>query len=347
MHKPSIGELKQLIGNPDAYAVHNEDGSYTPVRKRLSNLVLREHRAGTITVGTYIVSPPNQARTLVFDIDTGNLADAHAIKLVLDDLGLASAVEFSGKKGYHVWVLADGYMDAAQLQRLGRGVREEAGLPSIEVFPKQDEVRDLGSLVKLPGGTHRVTLKSNDFLESFPEANSVEALTLAAEKYPEQQLRKAHDGDNTHGVSFPCVHKIQEGVAEGSRNVKLFQLAVMLRRASLTEENVELVVRAVNEKSDPPLEDVEIDNIIAGSAYSGPICSQLDGETHCGGACVIENKPGLHTRPGGLKWAADGEPVVVFVTERGDEGRVVELEHPDAGQIRAVLNDKKPSRKAE
>ena len=55
--KPTGKELMALVGNPDVYAVQHEDGSWTPVRERLTPAVIRRHRAGDITVGTYISAP--------------------------------------------------------------------------------------------------------------------------------------------------------------------------------------------------------------------------------------------------------------------------------------------------
>lgn len=345
--KPTGKQLLSLIGSPDAYAVQQEDGSWRPVREELTPAVIRRHRAGEITVGTYIVKPPDQARTLVFDIDAGTEEEQQRVLSdVLDALTavqLQGAVEFSGKKGYHVWVVADDYMDAATLYRLGRGLREEAGHPNLEVFPKQTEVRDLGNLVKLPGGIHRVTGKANDFITE-GHANltpvPVEDLTKLAELYPEVGLRK-RKGDAPVVVEYPCVHDIQGGVREGGRNIHLFHLATMLRKWSITDENVEAIVRRANEASeDGPLPEDELLRLLEGSAYSGPVCSQLDDQYHCGEQCILERHSGLYTRAGALKWAADGEKAVVEVAERTKDGTTLELRHPDIVQGRAVLYEK-------
>lgn len=342
MTKPTGKELLALVGNPDVYARQDDAGSWFPVRERLTPAVIRRHRAGEITVGTYIVLPPDQARTLVFDIDSPDMAEADTmvarLTKLLYTLGLDYGVEFSGGKGYHIWVVADEYMDAAVLYRLGRGIREEAGYPALEVFPKQTEVRDLGNLVKLPGGIHRKTGKANDFVGAVPEPNAVRDLEKLAESYPEVGLRK-RKGDAPQSVEFPCVHNIQDGVHEGGRNIALFHLATMLRRFSLTDENVEAIVRRANERSDPPLEEAEVAALIDSSQYSGPICDQLSEENHCGDQCIKARHAGLYTRAGVLKWAAAGESVVVDVASRTEDGTVVELSHPDIVQARAVIAD--------
>lgn len=345
-NKPTGKQLLALVGNPDVYAVQKEDGSWYPVRERLTPLVIRKHRAGELTVGTYIVKPPDQARTLVFDIDAPDEKEQNTmlnkVSGVLGELyseyGLDYGCEYSGRKGYHLWVVAEDYMDAATLYRLGRGIREEAGYPALEVFPKQTEVRDLGNLVKLPGGIHRVTGKPNNFIGAIPGTNPVDLLVELSLKYPEVGLRK-RKGDAPDVVEYPCVHDIQEGVSEGGRNIHLFHLAVMLRRWSLTDENVEAVVRRANEHSEPPLDEEELAGILENSRYSGPVCDQLSDDVHCGEQCIKARHKGLYTRAGTLKWSAVGEVVTVEVADRTDDGAVIELAHPDLVQGRIILSD--------
>lgn len=342
-HKPNIVELRKLVGNPTAYALQQKDGSYLPVREPLTPAVLKEHLAGDITVGTYIVKPPDQARTLVFDIDNEDdeeqLRQSKAIAKVLMELRLPYGMEFSGRKGFHVWVIAAQYTSAETLYRLGRGVRTEAGLPSLEVFPKQTRVRDLGNLVKLPGGVHRVTGQPNLFFYR-PKVASVQALQAAAEKYPEA---RATGGTYEASIEYPCVSKIQEGVNEGGRNIHLFHLATMLRKFSIAPENIEIIINRANQLCDEPLDDEEVYNLMASSANSGPICDQVDEAYHCGDQCIKARHPGLYTRAGSLKWAADGEHVVLQVEGRSD--RTISLLHPDIEQARAVLLEPKRQRR--
>ncbi len=360
-YKPKMAELVELVGNPDVYAVQHKDGSWHPVREPLTPAVLRAHRKGDITVGTYIVAPPDQARTLVLDIDAADEDEQRyqlrAVVQVLIELNkgidpdvggtLHWFIEESGRKGYHVWIVADEYMDAAVLYRLGRGIRDEAGYPAMEVFPKQTEVRDLGNLVKLPGGFHAVTGKPNDTLQPELEANPVELLVRLSALYPEVGLRK-RAGGTPQAIEYPCVHDIQGGVREGGRNIHLFHLAVMLRKFSLTDENVELLVRRANDASvDGPLPEDELVSILDNSAFSGPVCGQLSDDVNCGEQCILARHSGLYTRAGALKWATDGEIVTVEVKDRTDDGQIVELVHPDIVQGRAILAEPKPTRKQE
>jgi len=347
LRKPTGAQLQSLVGNPNVYALQHKDGSWHPVRERLTPAVIAKHRRGDITVGTYLINPPDQARTLVFDIDQEDEAEAQrqlqAVTAVLIDINrtrggndkLEWTTEWSGRRGWHIWLTASEYIDAEVLYRFGRGVVAEVG-ENIEVYPKQTSVRDLGNLVKLPGGKHQVTGKANDVLGEFGAPNDPEMLHYLAGLYPEVGVR-SRKGDAPETIEYPCVHDIQEGVTH-NRNIHLFQLATHLRRWSISDENVRLIVERANAAGDP-LPQAEVDAIIENSRYSGPVCGQLDDDKHCGEQCILARKKGLHTRVGSLKWAAVGENVVVEVESRTDDGRVLEVSHPDAVQGRVHLKD--------
>jgi hypothetical protein len=127
----------------------------------------------------------------------------------------------------------------------------------------------------------------------------------------------------------------EEGVREGSRNIQLFHLATMLRRAGVSDDNVDLVVRRTNELGDP-LDEQELSLLLESSKMSGPLCSSLPEERQCGELCVRARTSGLYTRPGQLRFASDGENVVVTLV--GRKGDVIEFSHDDVGKMKAVLN---------
>lgn len=362
LRKPTGPQLQTLVGNPDVYAIQSKDGVWSPVREKLTPAVIANHRRGDITVGTYIVNPPDQARTLVFDIDAESDSEAEvdmrAVSSVLAGINrslpleeggetLSWTTEWSGKKGWHIWIRFEDWVPAETLYRLGRGIREEAGLPKLEVYPKQthvDVTREtrtggtaLGNLVKLPGGLHAVTGKANDILGEFGEPNSVALATYLASLYPEVALR-TRIGDAPTAIEYPCVCAIQEGVTN-KRNIHYFHLAAMLRRWSISEVNILLIVQRANDNSGDPLTADEIETIVANSRYSGPVCGQLDDDKHCGEQCMLARRKGLHTRDGSLKWAQPGEKVVVTVESRTDDGRTLEVSHPDAVQGRVSLKE--------
>lgn len=344
MAKPTVVQLQRLVGNPDAYAVQNENSTYTPVREKLTASVLQAHLDETITVGTYIghlQDGATIARTLVFDVDTGGveaLEQVSAIQRALsEELGVPAScmgIEFSGKKGYHLWLPLQEPRPNSELRRVGRAALALAKV-SCEVYPKQDEVRDLGNLVKLPGGLHRVSGKQNDFLDRVPVPLPLLHWERVYGQLPEEQHARRAASESR----FPCIASIQEeGVREGSRNIQLFHLAAMLRRAGVTDENVDIIVRKTNEMGDP-LDEEELGNLLGSSRNGGPICSQLPEERRCGELCLMNRMKGLRILPQQLRNGIEGEPVVVTLSKRAEKNGVwsIELAHDDIKSAKAVL----------
>lgn len=336
--KPTLEQLRALVGNPDVYAVQTQEG-YRPVREPLTNAVLREHLAERITVGTYIGHPVGDdtvARTLVFDFDTGyDSDDIDRVCAALGEVGFPNTcwgVEDSGRKGYHIWLVLQQYIPNADLRRMGRAVCALAGWQG-EVFPKQDQVQNLGNLVKLPGSVHLATGRQNNFLGPAPNALSLGFWKKLYATLPEEQHARRPASD----LRFPCMaHILDEGVVEGGRNDQLFHLATMLRRGGVTDSYVDLVVNTVNDRMEDPLDQLEVDNLIQSSRNSGPLCSRIPEERHCGELCVLERTSGLYTRPGALRFAAAGERVVLEVVKHEDS-KSVTLSHDDALAAKASL----------
>ena len=330
--KPSLSQLKRLVGSPDAYALQQKDGTWRPVREPLTDAVLRRHLSLGHTVGIYTVWK-DQARTLVFDVDSGEDAERELvlINVALEDLGFPEschASEVSGKKGFHEWVVIQEYRPAAELRRVGRAVLAMAGV-QCEVAPKQDSVRDggLGNLVKAPGGKHQVTGVHNDFIGVPPTPLPVALWKSILAKLPEEQhARRSGPVDSR----FPCMEAIQEGVSEGGRNIQLVHLGAMMRRSGISQEYAELILRSVNGKCEPPVDEDELEGIIRQSDATGPLCDQLPPDRRCGEYCIKERIKGLHTLPRQLANASDGECVVVRL--RQHTGDIVVLEHEDLEQ---------------
>lgn len=326
---PTIGQLMQLVGNPNVYAVQKNDGTYYPVREPITPQVLRRHLNGEITVGTYLVRPPDQARTLVLDFDSGfetAMQEAEATMQALQKLGIPErglAVEFSGSKGYHVWVVSAQYLPARQLQALGRAALALAGVDG-EVYPKQAEVRDLGNLVKLPGGVHRVSGKRAEYTTSPPQPIGLAVLRRVLDALPQEAVRVRTSVGGPPVLE--CMAAIQEGAEQGWRNHGMFHFATSLRRAGVLDAAVLAAMEAVNAEFDPPLDPEEFVQVFESSRNSGPICSQLPKDVQCED-CPFR-RSGLSTRKGQLRNGTDGEMAVVQLGVRNKSG-AIELLHPD------------------
>lgn len=336
--KPTLMHLRRLVGNPDAYAVQNPDGTYSPVRLPLDDDVLAKHLSKAITIGTY-VNNGDKARFVCWDVDEDDIAKVNRLRDAAIELGAlptALGIEYSGKKGYHLWLPMQDYLPADELRRFGKAVCALAGV-DCEVNPKQSEVRDLGNLVKLPGSVHRVTGKPNDFLGRIPLPMPVGAWAeRVVPNLPQTIAGHRSSGRPSADNRFPCLESIQsEGVSEGGRNIQLFHLATMFRRHGATDETVELILRNVNEKCDPPVDEFELTSIVESSKHSGPICDQLPEQRQCGDLCIKARLSGLNTRPGQLRNAGVGECVVVRLDSRA--GATVTFGHPDLQTAKGAL----------
>lgn len=340
--KPTASQLRRLIGNPEAYAAANEDGSWYPIEGKCDwETVLDSHVAQRATIGTYVLWG-DKAKTLVFDLDEGegDLEKAEGLVVELARLGVprrSMGVEFSGRKGYHVWVVLADYTLAKDLRRLGRIVLGLAGI-KCEVFPKQDEAKKLGNLVKLPGGRHPVSKKENNFIDRVPQPMSMQVWQRLVGKLPPEPEPPKHNGNGDDSGLLPCVQMAADGVEEGSRNHALYHYAVLLRGSHrVPDDAVDSLVRAAAVRCDPPYEGPELDALIESSRNGGPICDQLD--TPCGQRCVRNKQRLRPTRQGELKQARPGWVVPMEVEER--EGAKVRLRHPDlsSGGLVTVDND--------
>lgn len=322
--------LDDFVGNPNAYAVQRKEGGYLPVREPLTRAVLDTHEAGGQTVGTYVVNF-DKARFFVFDIDEHNLELGRKLAWAAAGHGFDPSIEFSGRKGFHVWVLLDQWYLAADVMRVAKAIAREVGFTG-EVFPKQAVARDLGNLIKLPLGLHAVSGNPSTFLAvGLIAAPGVFDSVLAALP-PDPVFTPASTGR-------PCMDSIQEDPPQpGSheRNNLFFQYATQMRRASLHAEAIRAALDELNDRGSCGMSDQELDSITERSEWVGPICAQLPEARQCGTLCINNKGGGLSVRPGQLRHATEGELVVVKVGPHG-VGNLIELEHPDFDVARATL----------
>lgn len=155
----SLAHYMELFqGRTDAFAEQQDDGSYRPVRRPITKEDYLAHGRGEHTYGIYTTQRNNTTKLLVFDVDVlDNFETLTKIATVLDVFaGVWFWTEFSGRKGHHIWVFFERWNNAKLVRRAGLGILQVAGV-KCEVFPKQNEVSDLGNLVKLPLGIHRVS----------------------------------------------------------------------------------------------------------------------------------------------------------------------------------------------
>lgn len=204
-------------GRPGHHARMWTDGKggvgYSPVQGSVSPAVWRAHLAGEVTAGVYLVEPDDTTRLIVLDFDASRQArerasgDRHRVAALREAVHAASAAVRdhllargleplwvdSGYKGRHLWLRLDPGLAAGEARRRVHALLASSPpLPpdvSLEVFPKQDQVRPggLGNLVKLPQGVHLRTGRRAAVLDTRgePHDDPVAAMCgLAASELP-------------------------------------------------------------------------------------------------------------------------------------------------------------------
>ena len=186
---------ERFAGRAGVHAIMWRRGSrigYSPVRAPLNANRISAHRAGNITVGTYVVRSDQNCGFFCIDLDLdakyradllqgGPAAEQAWARVqnatvhlghVLRDLGLDPVLEASGFKGCHVWVFFREPLPAKHVRAWCHNLFAATGPMtagvSIEIFPKQDTVDPdtLGNLVKLPLGVHARTGRWSTVLDA-------------------------------------------------------------------------------------------------------------------------------------------------------------------------------------
>jgi hypothetical protein len=145
-----------FIPRRDRYPRQNADGSYTAVKQPLTLPLIEAHTLGKVTIGAYALDVHNRARWLCFDADDLQEWDGlHTLAVQLAEQSIPSYLEPS-RRGGHLWLFFSNLYPGRDARRFGKQLLAEHNLETVELYPKQDELRTgPGSLVRLPLGVHR------------------------------------------------------------------------------------------------------------------------------------------------------------------------------------------------
>lgn len=355
----------------DVFAEQQPDGAYFPVHRELTADDVEEHLAGLSSYGTYVIDPADQTcRYIVWDLDIHDEKALDTLQTLvegmIDSLGRVVGIdysmlmcEFSGNKGYHVWLFLDEPVPAEKLRRwvsadfMPKWVEaaEENGWPTaLEVFPKQDSVMEggFGNLVKLPFGVHRVSGARSEAVATHDHwwAQDVDGIRpLGAANVPDREAvtpqrltRRGGTGSSGPHSPFACVDHIRnDGVGEGCRDKAMFHLALYYYGHGIDQDLALELCQRANENFDPPLSDGEVQAKVA-SAYRGAYESARCGTDWLADICPGPCQSGwrvarsAETETGVLLRAQPGSPIeveVTAVTEERDRRRI-QVTHPDA-----------------
>ena len=157
-------KLMKFVGRKNIYAMQTKSGAYVPVRKEITMDALIEHFNGDKTLGSYVIREDGKINFAVIDIDSDPKTFDYNSFLSISEMiyklfpEFERVLEFSGRRGFHIWLLLDKAEPPAFMRELIKTRLRAKGLINIEIYPKQDKVDELkqklGNLVKLPCGKH-------------------------------------------------------------------------------------------------------------------------------------------------------------------------------------------------
>lgn len=166
-----------LVNREDVFAQQLDNGAYNPIYRKITIDDITKHLKGECTLGLYCLDKDNMVKWSCIDIDGGSsISELRRMSIIGDviyDLfpEFNRIKEFSGRRGYHIWILFNKKTPASFAIRLIKARLNKAGLNKYEVYPKQIKLvgKGFGNLVKIPYALHK---KSNK--RSFIEKMSID-----------------------------------------------------------------------------------------------------------------------------------------------------------------------------
>lgn len=173
--------LELFSGREDVFAIQTEEG-YQPIRTSMKKKDVLEHLNGEKTLGVYVLRSDNNIKFAAFDVDFKKSFEGDyqsALKLCkktveqicekLRSENISYHIEFSGNRGYHLWIFFNSWLQAYKVRFVLKKICEDIPVSehvSVEIFPKQSDTGGgLGNLIKLPLGIHRKTKNRCPFVD--------------------------------------------------------------------------------------------------------------------------------------------------------------------------------------
>lgn len=252
-----------------------------------------DHLSGKQGIGIVPIRDDNTCLFGAVDIDEYRGFDLKDVVAACKKMKAPVVVCRSKSGGAHIYMFLSEPVPAVDLRRKLKELATALGHGNSELFPKQDAVLsergDVGNWINMPyfegDGTSRYAVAENGSpltQEQFLELAEKSKLTKA------NLIRQKFTSNFTMKSSFkdapPCLEKLsQDGFKEGSRNMILFNLAVLARKrypdgdweARVGESNTEFFV--------PPLPISEVNQTIESAARKdyAYTCAQVPLRTYC------------------------------------------------------------------
>ena len=273
---------KLFVSRQDAYAVW-KGSQPVAVCEPLNDGVLAAHLAGECRVGTYLVGLDGKTPFLIFDIDVKKRSLVKRIVKRLRKREVNAYVERSKSKGYHIWIFFDKSLRAAKARQFAKLVLHGLDASKIEVFPKQDEVREggLGNCIWLPLFGQDISKGHTVFLDRhFASPKKQWSYLESIRRTPRKLIIEALRQTALEGKELSRPSKTAGApITEGERNTTLTRLAGTMRRQGATEEAIlAALFRQNHDCCHPPLPDKEVGGIAASVSKYPPAEERKDGK---------------------------------------------------------------------
>lgn len=186
--------MRIFVGREDIYSRESIGADHKRkvdmITAPLTEHLLKDHLGGEVSLGTYIQRPNATVKTVVLDVDISKRVllgikrtdpefssylqkafnRASEICHVLEQMGLCGYIEFSGNRGYHVWVLMTEWMPARYANMLCDLIipkLEKDDDITVEVFPNKTKIKagKFGQVIKLPYSIHLGTGERSYFID--------------------------------------------------------------------------------------------------------------------------------------------------------------------------------------
>jgi len=259
-------------------------GSYDPrtgrayqVKETVTDQVLIRHLTGKQPYGLYLLVE-DRVKALAVDFDEDDLTPPMEFLASAKNYSIATYIEVSKSKGFHVWMFFEGNGVRADKARLvTQCILDEIGKPNTEIFPKQDRLEagtQYGNFINAPLFGALVPKGRTVFLDEMnpihpyrdqwtllknvrrvSEALLDEIIEINEFCRNNKTPAKPHKPEPVHMFSSfglpPCAQKmLAEGVADYQR-VSCFRLAVQLKKAGIPEDIAMTALKAWAMKNRP------------------------------------------------------------------------------------------------
>ncbi len=217
--RQTADEFMRLFVNRLAYGIQRDkplpDGTvpYIKQARPLDVGAVRMHLNGDMTINLYAINPQTQSsKWVAIDADyDGSLEALFQLQWELRQDGVDAALEQS-RRGGHLWIFAEKPLLASQCRiyiynlalRLGVPVKGAGLREGIEVFPRQDEIKEgaYGNAIRAPLGVHRKSNRRYWFYEADLNPESQMAYLNGLKKLTATELESL-----TQGMALPKAYK--------------------------------------------------------------------------------------------------------------------------------------------